>query len=160
IGRSLPRGADLIVQVHYHPSGKPETDRTRLGLYFARKPIKQTFHWSFAFNPEMQLPPGQSPIEIKAARRVPVDLVAHAVTPHMPLLGRDMLMSLRFPDGREQDLVKIDDWDFNWQYSYYFEKPLDLPKGTVLNVVAHYDNSEANPRNPNKPPKLVKWGEA
>jgi len=108
----------------------------------------------------MQLPPGQSHIEIKAAWRVPVDLVAHAVTPHMHLLGRDMLMSLRFPDGREQDLVKIDDWDFNWQYSYYFEKPLDLPKGTVLNVVAHYDNSEANPRNPNKPPKLVKWGEA
>jgi len=80
--------------------------------------------------------------------------------PHMHLLGRDMLMYLKFPDGREQDLIKIDDWDFNWQYSYFFEKPLDLPKGSVLNVVSHFDNSSSNPRNPNKPPKLVKWGEA
>src|SRR5262249_14348550 len=53
-----------------------------------------------------------------------------------------------------------DDWDFNWQYSYFFEKPLDLPRGSVLNVVSHFDNSASNPRNPNKPPKLVIWGEA
>ena len=69
-------------------------------------------------------------------------------------------MSIKFPDGHEQDLIKIDDWDFNWQYSYFFEKPLDLPKGSVLNVVSHYNNSDSNPHNPNKPPKLVKWGEA
>ena len=55
-------------------------------------------------------------------------------------------MSVTFPDGRDQDLIKIDDWDFNWQNTYYFEKPLDLPKGSVLKVVAHYDNSAANPQ--------------
>jgi peroxiredoxin len=160
IGRSLPRGADLIVQVHYHPNGKPETDRTRIGLHFARKPIRQTLHWTAALNPGMELPPGQSNIEIKASWPVPIDLVAHAVTPHMHLLGRDIAMSVTFPDGRVQDLIKIDDWDFNWQYSYFFEKPMDLPKGSVLNVVSHYDNTSSNPHNPNKPPKLVKWGEA
>jgi hypothetical protein len=160
VGRSLPRNSDLILQMHYHPSGKPETDRTRIGLHFARKPIRQTLHWTAALNPEMELPPGESNIEIKASWPVPVDLVAHAVTPHMHLLGRDIAMSITLPDGRVQDLIKIDDWDFNWQYSYFFEKPLDLPKGSVLNVVAHYDNTSANPRNPNKPPKLVKWGEA
>jgi len=78
----------------------------------------------------------------------------------MHLLGHDMLISVKFPDGRVQDLIKIDDWDFNWQYTYSFEKPLDVPKGSVIYVVAHYDNSESNPRNPNKPPRLVKWGEA
>ncbi len=160
IGRSLPRGSDLIIQMHYHPSGKPETDRTRVGIHFARKPIRQTLHWAAALNPEMQLPPGSSNTEIKASWPIPVDLVAHAVTPHMHLLGRDIAMSITFPDGRVQDLIKIDDWDFNWQYSYFFEKPLDVPKGSVLNVVSHYDNSSSNPRNPNKPPKLVKWGEA
>jgi peroxiredoxin len=160
IGRSLPRGSDLIVQLHYHPSGKPEIDRTKIGLYFARKPIHQTLHWIPAFNPGMELPPGESNIEIKATWQVPVDLIGHAVTPHMHLLGRDIRMSLKFPDGREQDLIKIDDWDFNWQYSYFFEKPIDLPKGTEVNVVGHYDNTQSNPRNPNKPPKLVKWGEA
>ncbi len=160
IGRSLPRGGDIIVQVHYHPNGKAETDRTRIGLHFARKPIRQTLHWAAAANLGMELPPGNSNVEIKAAWPIPIDLVAHAVTPHMHLLGHDISMSIKFPDGREQDLIKIDDWDFNWQYSYFFEKPLDLPKGSVLNVVAHYNNSDSNPRNPNKPPKLVKWGEA
>src|SRR5262249_36857146 len=71
-----------------------------------------------------------------------------------------MTMSLTFPDGRTQDLVKIGDWDFNWQNTYYFQTPLDVPKGTVLKVVGRYDNTEDNPRNPNRPPKLVKWGEA
>ncbi len=160
IGRSLPRGADIIVQVHYHPNGKAETDRTRIGLHFARKPIRQTLHWSAAANLEMELPAGNSNVEIKAAWPIPVDLVAHAVTPHMHLLGRDIAMSVKFPDGREQELIKIDDWDFNWQYSYFFDKPLDLPKGSVLNVVSHFDNSDSNPRNPNKPPKKVRWGEA
>ena len=59
-----------------------------------------------------------------------------------------------------QDLVKIDDWDFGWQNTYYFEEPIDLPKDSVVRVVGHFDNSARNPRNPNTPPKLVKWGEA
>ncbi len=160
IGRSLPRGADIIVQVHYHPNGKAETDRTRIGLHFARRPIRQTLHWSAAANLEMELPPGNSDVEIKAAWPIPVNLVAHAVTPHMHLLGRDIAMSVKFPDGREQELIKIDNWDFNWQNSYFFDQPLDIPKGSVLNVVSHFNNSDSNPRNPNKPPKTVRWGEA
>ena len=160
IGRSLPRKADVIMQVHYHPDGKPETDRSRIGLHFARTPIKQTLHWGFAANLGMELPPGQSDIEIKAKWTVPVDLEARAVTPHMHMLGRKMSMSITYPDGRTQDLVKIDDWDFGWQNTYYFEEPIDLPKDSVVHVVAHYDNSAQNPRNPNTPPKLVKWGEA
>jgi hypothetical protein len=160
IGRSLPKNADVIIQVHYHPSGKPEVDRSRIALRFSRKPVRQTLHWNLAANPEMKLPAGESSIEVQAAWQVPVDVVAQAFVPHMHLLGKDMLMSVTFPDGRTQDLIKIDDWDFNWQYSYYLEKPLDLPKGSVVKVVAHFDNSSGNPRNPNKPPKEVTWGEA
>ena len=79
----------------------------------------------------------------------------------MHLLGKDMLMTVTFPDGRTQDLIKIDNWDFNWQYSYYFEKPLDLPKGSVVKVVAHYDNSAGNPHRPKEmKPEEVRWGEA
>jgi mono/diheme cytochrome c family protein/peroxiredoxin len=160
VGRTLPRGADVVMQVHYHPSGKPETDRTQIGIYFSRKPIKQVLHWVGALNPGMKLPPSESRIEIKAEWTAPIDLRAFAVTPHMHLLGRDMALTLTFPDGRTEKLLKINDWDFNWQNTYYFETPLDVPKGTVLNVVSHYDNSESNPYNPNRPPKLVKWGEA
>ncbi|MGZ3357048.1 MAG: monooxygenase, partial [Isosphaeraceae bacterium] len=114
-----------------------------------------------ALNLDMKLPFGESNTEIQAAWPVPVDLVAHAVVPHMHLLGKDMLMTVTFPDGRTQDLIKIDNWDFNWQYSYYFEKPLDLPKGSVVKVVAHYDNSDGNPRRPKEmKPEEVRWGEA
>ena len=78
----------------------------------------------------------------------------------MHLLGNDMPCPSRSPTAASQDLIKIDDWDFNWQNTYYFEKPLDLPKGSVVKVVAHYDNSASNPRNPNQPAKVVSWGEA
>jgi mono/diheme cytochrome c family protein len=160
IGRSLPKQSDVIVQVHYHPRGKPEADRSKIGLYFSKKPVKQVMHWGVVINPGLELPPGQSNIEINAAWEVPVDVTAHAVTPHMHLLGRDMLMSVKFPDGRVQDLIKVPDWDFNWQYTYQFEKPLEIPKGSVVYLVSHFDNSDSNPRNPHKPPVLVKWGEA
>jgi len=162
-GKSLPKKADIIVQIHYHPSGKPETDRTQLGLYFARKPVKRTLQRAGAWNPKLVLPidgPDPSKIEVKASWTIPVDVFAFAVAPHMHLLGRDMTMSVTFPGGRKQDLVKINDWDFNWQNAYRFALPMILPKGTVLDVVAHYDNTAKNPHNPNKPPKVVEWGEA
>jgi hypothetical protein len=75
----------------------------------------------------------------------------------MHLLGRDMHMSVRLPSGRTQSLIEIADWDPSWQSAYYFQKPVPLSAGSVLNVVAHYDNS-AHPRNANQPPKLVKLG--
>ncbi|MEJ7637624.1 MAG: peroxiredoxin, partial [Singulisphaera sp.] len=108
IGRSLPRKADVIMQVHYHPDGKPQTDRSRVGLHFSRTLIKQTLHWAFAANPGLELPPGRADIEIKAKWTVPVDLEARAVTPHMHMLGRKMSMSITYPDGRSRDLVQID----------------------------------------------------
>jgi hypothetical protein len=160
VGYSLPRGADLILQIHYHPDGKPETDRSKIGLHFATTPIKQTVHRPFAFNAGLFLLPGKKNIEVKASWTVPVDLVALGVTPHMHKIGRDMAMMVTYPDGRTDDLIKIADWDFGWQNSYFFEQPVDLPKGSVLRVVAHYDNSSSNPHNPNKPPRLVTWGPA
>jgi hypothetical protein len=160
IGRSLPKQSDIILQVHYHPQGKADTDRSKIGLYFSRKPIKQVMHWGIVINPGLELPPGESNVEVKAAWEVPVNVTAWAVTPHMHLLGRHMQISVKFPDGHVQDLIKVPDWDFNWQYTYQFEKSLEIPKGSLVYLVSHYDNSASNPRNPNKPPKLVRWGEA
>jgi peroxiredoxin len=160
VGRFLPRHSDVVVQVHYHPSGRPETDRSRIGVHFTRTPVKQTLHWSAAIKFDLKIPAGAPNFEAKAEWPIPVDVEALAVTPHMHMLGRDMHMWVAFPDGREQDLIKIPDWDFGWQNTYYFEQPITLPKGTILKLVAHFDNSEDNPRNPNKPPKLVTWGEA
>ena len=168
VGRSLPKGADVIIQLHYHPVGKAETDRSRIGLHFARKPIRQVLHWGIAAPPQgpkaerptLDLPAGNPNIAVKGRWRVPVDLTAHAVTPHMHLLGRDMTLTVAYPDGRVQDLLQIGDWDFAWQNTYYFEHPLELPKGSVVSLVAHFDNSAGNPRNPHSPPQPVSWGEA
>jgi hypothetical protein len=160
LGRALPRKADVVVQVHYHPDGKPEKDRSRIGLHFARKPVRQTLHWNAAADLKLRIEPGEANHESKASWPVPVDVTAYAVTPHMHLLGRDITMTIKYPDGKVVELIKIADWDFGWQNTYYFDEPLDLPKGSMVNLVAHFDNSASNPRNKNHPPKLVTWGEA
>lgn len=159
IGRLLPSKADVILLIHYHPSGKVERDRSKIGLHLCRTPVKQTLHWNGASNLEFRLPAGHSKVEVRASWHVPVDVDALGVTPHMHHLGRDMTMSVTFPGGLTEDLIAIRDWDPGWQHTYDFEKPMYIPKGSVVKVVAHFDNSSDNPRNPHRPPKLVTWGE-
>jgi hypothetical protein len=157
IGRVVPAYSDVLMQVHYHPSGKREVDRTKVGIYLCRKPVKQTLHWANATNDTFKLQPGQSNIEVKATWNVPVDVEALAVTPHMHQLGREFRMTVAYPGGRSQDLLHIDSWDPNWQNTYYFEKRVSLPRGSTVKILARYDNS-AHARNPHKPPKVVTWG--
>jgi hypothetical protein len=157
VGLRLPMQADIVIQVHYHPSGKPEVDRTRLGLYYAREPIRQALHWNQASNLEFRLPAGKANIEVEGSWFVPADVEALAVSPHMHLLGRDIRMFVKLPGGRTQDLIHIPDWDPAWQNTYFFHQPIPIPKGAVVKVVAHFDNS-AHARNPTQPPKAVKWG--
>lgn len=160
IGRVLPANSDVVVQVHYHPTGKPETDRSRIGLYVLRTKLRQSHQVIAAVARDLVLPAGHERIEIGAELTLPVDVSAHSVTPHMHLLGRDMRVWVERPDGSTTDLIRIDDWDFNWQNTYYFASPLDLPKGAKVKLSAHFDNSSSNPRNPNSPPREVRWGEA
>jgi len=157
IGQRLPRQADVILQIHYHPSGKAEVDRTRIGVYFARGPIKQALHWSTASNSDFRIPAGDPNYEVKAHWYIPADVEVMAVSPHMHLLGRDMRMTVTYPNGRTENLINIPVWDPAWQSTYYFQKPMSLPKGSVVKVIAHYDNS-GHARNPNQPPKPVSWG--
>jgi hypothetical protein len=159
IGRLVPSGADLVVQVHYHKSGKPETDRTKVGLYFARGAVdKKVRAWPLA-KLALRIPPGDPDYVAHASITVPHDVTAYRVTPHMHLLGKDMKLTATLPDGKVLPLVHVSNWDFNWQTSYMFATPLQLPAGTRVDLEAHYDNSSANALNPNNPPKLVRWGE-
>ena len=131
VGRLLPGKADVVVQIHYHPSGKPETDRSRIGLAL-RQEAGQADRCTGvlpSIRPQDRRPATRI-IEAKAQWRIPDRRRARmAVTPHMHMLGRDMHMAVTYPDGRDQDLITIADWDFGWQNTYYFEKPLDLPEG-------------------------------
>lgn len=160
VGFQLPRGADVILQVHYHPSGKPETDQTELGLYLSREPIRQAMHWNDASNHQFTLKAGDANAEVAGSWYVPVDLQAHAVAPHMHNLGRDIRMSVTYPDGKTRDLIHIPRWDPGWQSTYYFAEPIALPAGSTVKVLAHFDNSAENPRNPHSPPRAIPSGYA
>ena len=163
MARILPKGAKVVMQVHYHRTGKKEEDCTKLGLYFARGPVDRPVYNMLVLPPDgplgkMVIPADDERYEIRTALVMPADYLALSVTPHMHLLGRDLDLEARFPDGRRTKLLSIRRWDFNWQETYQFEAPLELPRGTRLELTAHFDNSEDNPYNPHRPPQPVKWG--
>lgn len=159
IGWLLPKGADIVLQVHYHKSGKVENDRTVMGLKFVQGPVEKRVRWLTVVNPLLRLPAGEKDQAVRAVAIVPADVTARAVMPHMHLLGKTAEITATLPNGTKQKLVNVDRWDFNWQQSYAFQKPLKLPKGTRIDLEVHYDNSAENPRNPSNPPRTVTWGE-
>jgi peroxiredoxin len=164
MARVLPAKAKLVIQVHYHPSGKVEQDQTMIGLHFSKEPVTRTVRvlpvmpfggvWS-----GMKLAAGDANAEVRSSAVLPRDSLVLNVMPHMHLIGKDMRLTAVLPDGTEKPLIYIKRWDFNWQESYQYLEPILLPKGTRLNLVAHFDNSAANPANPNSPPREVRWGE-
>ena len=158
LGRLLPKGADVILQVHYHPSGKPESDRTQVGLHFSRKPVRQTLQWVGVTTKAINIPAGQPRVEVRAKWTVPVDVEVLSVVPHMHGLGRDMQVTVTSPGGKTSPLIRVADWDPSWQGTYSFAQPIRLTRGSIVETVAHYDNTAANPHNPNHPPQDVKYG--
>lgn len=159
VGNRLPKGADIVLEVHYHKNGKPESDRTRFGVYFAQGPIEKGLRRTAVFNLGLRIPADAASHEVPAGWTLPEDITLLDVFPHMHLIGRAMKAKAILPDGQEKLLVDVPDWDFNWQLTYTFKEPLKLPKGTRIAVTARYDNSAGNPNNPNKPPREMKWGE-
>jgi len=155
----LKPGTTIVLQVHYHKSGKEEADQTRLAIYLAKERIDKEMRLAWIANPFFRLKPGNEAQPVNMAYTVPVDVTAYGAMPHMHLLGKSMKAWVELPDGKEMPLVSIDQWDFNWQLTYEFAKPLKIPAGSTVRARAVYNNSAANPNNPNSPPKEVRWGE-
>jgi mono/diheme cytochrome c family protein len=158
-GILLPKGADIILEVHYHKNGKPETDLSQVALYFNKGVVEKPFHIFPLLNHTFLIPPGEKDYEAKASHFVPANATIINVFPHMHLLGKIMTVTATLPDGTTRQIVDVPDWDFNWQGFYYYKNPIKLPAGSKVNLVAHYDNSATNPRNPSAPPRAVTWGE-
>jgi hypothetical protein len=159
VGHRLPKGADVVLQVHYHKSGKPETDRTKVGIYFSKKPVDKLYRSIPVTYRAIRIPAGEANYKVQTSFPVPRDVTVLSVTPHMHLLGREMKVTATLPDGTTRQLVHVPDWDFNWQTTYWFKEPLHLPADSHLDLTARYDNSAANPNNPSSPPVLVVRGE-
>ncbi len=159
-GFRLPKGSDVVVQVHYHRNGRVERDRLQIGLYFAKKPtgIKPYKNGVIAGR-LLAIPPGDAAFKVTGATTASQDCVVHSIMPHMHLIGKQIKVTMKPADGEKQTLLAIDHWDYNWQETYFLKEPLKLKTGTVLEVEAIYDNSDKNPNNPHHPPRLVTVGE-
>ena len=160
----LPKGSDLVFQYHFHPSGKAESEKSRIGLYFAKKAPAHTLT-SLQLPPVyglfsgVKIPAGQKEFKVQDSFVLPVDVEAISVGAHAHYLGKTMKMTATLPDGTVKTLLSIKDWDFAWQDRYFFDEPVSLPKGTRLDGEVTWDNSEGNSHNPSNPPIAVKWGE-
>jgi hypothetical protein len=154
----IPAYSDIVLQLHYQPNGKTEaSDQTRVGLALAKEPPAKRTMSATASGWQWTIPPGDANYEGHARLTFgePVQLVS--LQPHMHLRGKDMTVRLVYPDGKTVTILSVSHYDFNWQIIYELAEPLVLPKGTRVEVTAHWDNSANNPRNPD-PLKTVRWG--
>jgi Tfp pilus assembly protein PilF len=153
----LEPGTDLVLQLHLTPSGKPEPVNPMVGLYFAPSaPVGPSMYLlRLDADHAIDIPPGEKDFVVTDSFELPVDLDVFAVYPHAHFLARTMDASARLPNGSEQSLLRISNWDFKWQDVYRYTKPISLPRGATITMRYSYDNSADNVRNPSRPPKRV-----
>lgn len=159
----LPKGADLVLATHFHPSGKAEMEASTVALYFADKPPTQKFMGlqipiAFGAAAGIDIPAGKKDYAIEDSFVLPVDVKAFGISAHAHYIGKTFRVTATLPDKKTRTLLHIPEWDFGWQEQYRFQDYVDLPKGTKLHAKITYDNSADNPRNPTSPPRRVKWG--
>lgn len=167
VGQVLQAGADVVVQIHYAPWPVDEADKSSINIFFMDEanevferevdshimvPLQSVINAAFFI-------PANTERTFHGRYEVPRDVSLVNIAPHMHLLGKDWEIWLEKPDGEIVNLIRIPDWDFNWQGTYYFDRYIVAPEGSIINAVASYDNTTANPNNPNNPPQFVTWGE-
>ncbi|HQZ66803.1 MAG TPA: hypothetical protein PLY87_17040 [Planctomycetaceae bacterium] len=158
-GRLMPKGGDVVFQIHYHPSGKPEFDQTEIGVYFAPASARQVIADLVVGSVDLLIPAGNANAQFTAEYTLPTNVTLMEIRPHMHLLGKSYQVRALLPTGSEVPLINIDEWDFNWQDSYVFAQAIPLPAGSKIQVLVTYDNSNENSNNPNTPPRTVFFGE-
>jgi hypothetical protein len=157
-GKLIKKGSRIQFQMHYNAIGKATTDQTKVGFKFATKPVHTPVHTTIISNTSILIPPMAHSHEAVAAFQLPADARIHGLRPHMHLRAKTGTASLIDPDGHRSVLLHIPHWDDAWQNYYILSKPLDVKKGSIVEYVANYDNSPANPLNPD-PKSPVVWGQ-
>jgi hypothetical protein len=180
-GKRVPAGKYIHFDLHYQPTGRPEKDRVRVGLWFSRTPVRREIlsraissHWIVEGKEAREeiilvggkprvtelipnIPPYAENWKIVGVEPIPEAVTLYAVSPHMHLRGKDFKYIVTFPDGRETTILSVPRYDFNWQLNYELETPLRIPAGSKVISIAHFDNSPRNRYNP-APEKWVFWG--
>ena len=158
VGRLLAANSDIVLQMHYTTNGEPAIDKTQVGLRFATEPPQWQQRGGSAMNVRFKIPAGAPAHEVRATRVLPADTIITSFTPHMHVRGKDMTYVAKYPDGRTETLLVVPNYDFNWQITYQLKEAKRFPKGTEIEVIAHFDNSPQNKFNPD-PTKDVTWGD-
>jgi hypothetical protein len=149
MGFKIPKGSVLILQIHYVTTGEPAQDLTTVGFKFCDGLVKKELRHFRCHNGKFAIPPGDGHHEVAAQRTLDCDAVGVGMFSHMHLRGKDMTFTAIYPDGKRQTLLSVPNYNFDWQMGYVFDKDqFKFPKGTVIDCVAHFDNSTFNPYNP------------
>jgi len=166
VGQVLHAGADLVVQVHYAPWPVDESDQSKINIFFMdsdeQLEREMDSHIMVPFESvigEQFFIPANTVKTFHGTYQVPIDVSLINIAPHMHLLGKDWEVWIEKPDGEIVNLIKIPEWDFNWQGSLYFDRYIVAPAGSVVHAVASYDNTTNNPNNPSSPPQWASWGD-
>jgi hypothetical protein len=155
----IPAGSDLVFEMHFNPNGHEVTDNSELGLYLATAPPA---HRVLAIDTlrdlDFAIPPGDADYLSHASMTLAHSARLLSIQPHMHVRGKSMEVKATLPDGRTETLLNVPKYDFNWQTTYVFKQPVELPAGTVLDSAAGFDNSPNNKFNPD-PNATVRWGD-
>lgn len=157
MAKFIPKGSDLVFQMHYMARGKPASDQTSIGIIFAKQPPQKRVLTLQLTNDRFVIPPGVDDYRVEVHGSLPNDALLLSFFPHMHLRGKRFEYNILHPDGSVEPLLCVH-YDFYWQLSYRLAEPRSLPAGTVLQAVAWYDNSKNNPHNPD-PDAAVRWGD-
>jgi len=158
VARLMRGNSDIVMQMHYTTNGTETKDRTQVGIIYAKQPPTKVAGGGMALNARFLIPAGDPNAEVKATTTLSRDITLTGMTPHMHVRGKDMIYIAHYPDGTTETLLSVPRYDFNWQLSYQLKTPKVLPKGTQIEVIAHFDNSTQNKFNPD-PTKDVRWGD-
>lgn len=158
VAMKIPKGANLVFQMHYTANGVEQSDRSSVGLILAKQAPKYVAHTRTVNNLELIIPPGAADHQVHSSFTFPKDAAILSFMPHMHLRGKRFQYEVIYPDGRSEIALSVPRYDFNWQSTYRLVTPLMVPAGTRIECTGTFDNSADNPNNPD-PTQEVRWGD-
>ena len=158
MAKKIPKGTQLLFQMHYTPNGRAVLDRSMVGIKTTKTPPKHEVRTRAIPNQRLKIPAGDANHEVRSGSQFTKDAVILSFSPHMHLRGKDFEFFKRDASGKTESVARVPKYDFNWQESYHLKNPMRSPAGTRIECLAHFDNSKNNPFNPD-PSKEVRWGD-
>jgi len=144
----VKKGSDIVFQLHYTADGKAGSDKSRVGVIFSKVQPTERVVTLAASNPKFAIPPGDGDYRVDAKITLQDDATMTMMLPHMHLRGKDFDYRITYPDGTKETILSVPHYSFSWQLSYFLAEPKKLPKGTIVECTAHFDNSPTTRRTP------------